>query len=238
MPQYIYGKNVVRQRILNHLPIQKLFIDVKKNQDILELVKQHKIPYEPCDAQSLNRYATHHQGVVAQIEDYRTHTLTEVLKTVGEEATLLMLDGLEDPQNLGAILRSADAAHLDGVILPKHGSVQLNATVARVSTGAIDTVKTIVVTNLNSSIEDLKKAGFWIYGAEYGPKAKVYTELIYPKKTVFVVGSEGKGISRLVKQNCDELIKIPMLGSVNSLNASVSAALLMYEVIRQRQLPR
>ncbi len=237
MPQYIYGKNVVRQRIQNRLAIQKLFIDVKKNQDILELAKQAHIPYEVCDASSLNRYASHHQGVVAQIEDYRTHALAAVLKTVGDEATLIMLDGLEDPQNLGAILRSADAAGIAGIILPKHGSVQLNATVARVSTGAIDTVKTIVVTNLNQCIEELKAAGFWIYGAEFTPNSKTYTELIYPKKTAFVIGSEGKGISRLVKQNCDELIKIPMLGSVNSLNASVSAALLMYEVIRQRQLP-
>ena len=237
MAQFIHGKNVVRQRILNRLPIQKVLIDVKKNADLLELIKQAHIPYEQVSAASLDRYAPHHQGIVAQIDEYTTHALSAILKSVGDVSTLVMLDGLEDPHNLGAILRSADATGVDGIIIPKHGSVQLTATVARVSTGAIDSVKTILVTNLNQGIQTLKDAGYWIYGAEFTPQAQVYTHVTYPKKTVLVIGSEGHGLSRLVKENCDQLVKIPMFGQVNSLNASVSAALLMYEVLRQRQLP-
>lgn len=237
MGQFIHGKNVVRQRLLKRLPILRVLIDVKKNPDLLALVQQAHIPYEITSAHQLDRYGEHHQGIVAEIEEYTTHALSTVLAGLKDVSTLMMLDGLEDPHNLGAILRTADAVGLDGVIIPKHGSVQLNATVARVSTGAIDFVKTIVVTNLNQSIQQLKDAGYWIYGAEMTPKAKVYTELTYPKKTVLVIGSEGKGLSRLVKENCDELVKIPMLGQVNSLNASVSAAVLMYEVLRQQRLP-
>ena len=148
---------------------------------------------------------------------------------------IVMLDSLEDPHNLGAILRTCDAAGVDGVIIGKNRSVRLNDTVAKVSTGAIDYVKVVEVTNLTNTIKDLKKKGYWIVGAEAIDESKYYDQMKYDMPTCLVVGSEGKGISDLVRKNCDFLVKIPMLGHVNSLNASVSCSILIYEIIKYHE---
>ena len=236
MANYIYGKNVVRQRILSNKKIHRLFFNQKHpDTSLLELAKKHAIPYELVQESFLNKIDLHHQGIVAEIDAYKIFDLEEVLKDLKENATFVILDGLEDPHNLGAILRSADASGVDAIIIPKHGSVTLNATVAKVSTGAIETVKTVMVTNLNQCIDTLKKAGFWIYASEYSEKAVLYRLVKFANKCAIIIGSEGQGISRLVLKNADVIVKIPMLGEVNSLNASVSAALLMYEVLAQRQ---
>lgn len=145
----------------------------------------------------------------------------------------MILDGLEDPHNLGAILRSADATGADAIIIPKNRSVSLNQTVAKVSTGAIEYVDVVQVTNLTQTIQELKKQGYWVVGLELDGSI-YYDEQDYKGNIAIVVGSEGKGISRLVKENCDVLVKIPMYGKVNSLNASVSAGLILYEVVRNR----
>ena len=144
-----------------------------------------------------------------------------------------MLDGLEDPHNLGAILRTADATGMDAIIIPKHRSVKLNATVAKVSTGAIEYVDVAEVVNLSQTIDVLKKAGYWVIGLE-ADGTVYYNQQDYSGKIVVVLGSEGKGISRLVKEKCDFLVKIPMHGHITSLNVSVSAALIFYEIIRNR----
>ena len=176
-----------------------------------------------------------HQGAVLEIEGYSYVDVDEIISNPkGKYPFIVMLDGLEDPHNLGAILRTCDAGGVDGVIIGKNRSVHLNNTVAKVSTGAIEHVKVSEVTNLTTTIKYLKKQGYWIVGAEACDKSVLYTDIKYDMPVCLVIGSEGKGISRLVTENCDFLVKIPMVGHVNSLNASVSCSILIYEVIRSR----
>jgi len=235
MAQYIYGKNVVKQRILNHKKIHLLLLSKSHPaKEFIEMANEAHIPIKYCDDKELSKYEGNHQGVIAEIDDYKTYSLEEVLNSLSDNATIVILDGLEDPHNLGAILRTADASQVDAIIIPKNGSVQLNGTVAKVSTGAIETVRTIMVTNLTQTIETLKKHKFWVYGSEFTADAVDYRSIKYQGRVALVIGSEGKGISRLVLKNCDQVVKIPMYGEINSLNASVSAALLMYEVLNQR----
>lgn len=235
MAHYIYGKNVVRQRLLSNQKIQSLLVSQKHpNPELVDLAQKRHVPIRYLNEIELKTYGDHHQGVIAEIDDFKTYSLEELLRIIPDTATLVVLDGLEDPHNLGAILRSADASGVSGIIIPKHGSVSLNATVAKVSTGAIDTVPTCTVTNLSQTLETLKEKGYWIYGSEFTDQAQDYRSVKYGSKACLVIGSEGHGISRLVLKHCDVVVKIPMVGAINSLNASVSAALLMYEVMNQR----
>lgn len=223
MAQFIYGKNVVKQRILSHKKIHTLFLSqAHPAKEFIDLAKENHIPLRFLNDKELAKHEGAHQGVIAEIDDYRTYSLDEVLNELGEDATLVICDGLEDPHNLGAILRTADAAKVDAVIIPKHGSVTLNATVAKVSTGAIETVKTIMVTNLSMTIDTLKEHRFWIYGSEYTEQAVDYRSIRYSGRVALVIGSEGQGVSRLVLKHCDQVVKLPMYGQVSSLNASVS----------------
>lgn len=181
----------------------------------------------------LDEMANHgnHQGIVAVVKDYQTHPLQEL--TSGKHGLIVMLDGLEDPHNLGAILRTGDCIGIDGIIYKKHHAVSLNATVAKVSTGAIETVKVCEVANLTQTLKELKKQGYWIVGTDV-EKAGDYRSYAYDTKLVLVIGSEGKGISRLVKQECDYLVKLPMVGTIQSLNASVAAGILLYHIYDKR----
>ena len=166
---------------------------------------------------------------------YKTWELEELLESVpqGKQPLLVMLDGLEDPHNLGAILRTCDCIRADGVIIGKHRNVRLTPTVAKVSTGAIDTVKVSVVTNLVQAIKYLKKQGYWVVGTDF-ENSRDYREGQYDVPLVLVIGSEGFGISSLVKKNCDYCVRLPMEGSVSSLNASVAAGILLYQIHAQR----
>ena len=146
-----------------------------------------------------------------------------------------MLDGIEDPHNLGAIIRSAEIAQVSGIILPKNRSVKVTPTVIKVSTGATQYVKVAQVTNLVNTLKELKKNGYWIVGAEAGKDSTNFWNVDYKMKVCLVVGSEGRGVSRLVKEECDYLVEIPMWGKVNSLNASVSCGILIYEIRRQQK---
>lgn len=235
MAQYIYGKNVVKQWILNHNKIHRLYLSKDKtDQEIRLMAQKENLTITLLSNKEFERFEGLHQHVVAEIDDFKTYTLKEVTDNVSENALLIILDGLEDPHNLGAILRTADATEVDGVIIPKHGSVRLTPTVAKVSTGAINTVKTIEVVNLTQTVETLKKQGFWIFGAEYSPKAIDYRKANYKGKVCLVIGSEGKGISPLLLKHVDVVVKLPMHGQVTSLNASVSTAVLLYEILNQR----
>ena len=237
MAQYIYGKNTVLTRLNENMPIEKLFLlEQNKWTDVLNLAKQARIEVVMCNRSKLDTLANgNHQGIVAQIREYKTYSIEEILSSVekGKTPLLVMCDGLEDPHNLGAILRTADAVGVDGVIIGKHRSVSLTPTVAKVSTGAIDTVKVAQVTNLTQTLKELKKAGFWICGAD-SEKASDYRQANLSAPLVLVVGSEGFGLSRLVKEQCDFTVKIPMIGKVSSLNASVATAVLLYEIFNQR----
>ena len=178
-----------------------------------------------------------HQGVIAVAEDYQYADLQDLLdlgRDKNEPAFLLLLDEIEDPQNLGAILRSADAAGVHGVVIPKNRAVEINATAVKASAGAVEHVKTAKVTNLNDAIRKLKDAQVWVVGADMEGDKNFY-EYDFRRPVALVIGNEGKGLRRLVKENCDELVKIPMAGKMSSLNASVASALLLFEVARQRK---
>ncbi|MCL6459203.1 MAG: 23S rRNA (guanosine(2251)-2'-O)-methyltransferase RlmB [Gorillibacterium sp.] len=178
-----------------------------------------------------------HQGVVAQVAAYDYAELDDILKAAekeGEVPFLLLLDEIEDPHNLGSILRTAECTGVHGVIIPKRRSVGLTATVSKTSAGAIEYVPVAKVTNLAQTIDKLKERGIWVAGADGEAKQNVYqTDLRIP--LALVIGNESKGMGRLIREKCDFLVKLPMFGNINSLNASVAASVLMYEVVRQRQ---
>ena len=229
----ICGNNVVKEAIKQKVKILNLYIS-SNNKEMLSLATEKNLKYKIVEKNFLDKLISNHQGVVAEIEGFKTYELKDIVRN-SKDSLIVMLEGLEDPHNLGAILRTADAAGVDGVIIPKHRSVRLNSTVAKVSTGAIFTVKCVEVTNLANAIDKLKSLGYWIVGAETSPNSVDYRSIKYDMPTVLVIGSEGKGISRLVTSKCDFLVKIPMAGSVTSLNASVSAGILMYEIKKDQR---
>lgn len=236
MSEYIYGKNTVKAAIENNKPLINLFIQ-DSNLELINLAKAKKLKFKIVDNKFLSNLVSGlHQGVVAEVEGYKYFPLEELLKTNKKYPFLIILDGIEDPHNLGAILRTSDAAGVDGIIIPKNRSVGLNSTVAKVSTGAIEFVKVSEVTNLTQTIKVLKEKGYWIVGAEAGGKSVDFRKQKYDMPIVLVIGSEGKGISRLVFEQCDFLVQIPMYGHVNSLNASVSCSILIYEIIKYREV--
>ncbi len=235
---YIYGKNPVMEAIKANKQIKKVF--VQDNSEVLNKMQQfclkNHLELTILSSSKLKElFGANHQGLVIEVNDYQYVALDDLLKTLKakDNATVAILDGLEDPHNLGAIMRTADATAIDGIIIPKNRSVSLNATVAKVSTGAIEYVKVSKVTNLVQAINKLKDAGFWIVGLDMDG-ARDYKDYDYLGKTAIVIGSEGFGLSRLVKENCDLKISIPMLGHVTSLNASVSASIIFYEILRKR----
>ena len=238
MSQYVYGKNVVRQLISDNKNIHEIILmEGLKDKELEKMIRQSGVPLRVMNRRQMDKLlnASNHQGIAASIDDYKTYTIDEMIEAIpkGKLPLLIMLDGLEDPHNLGAILRTADCVNADGIIIGKHRSVQLTPTVAKVSTGAIDTVKVASVTNLSKTLVQLKKQGFWAVGADI-ENARDYREGQYDVPLVLVIGSEGFGISELVKKNCDYMIALPMAGTVTSLNASVAAGILMYEIYSKR----
>ncbi len=232
----IYGKNTVTEALKTKKAIAKIYMSNDMNDQLLvSLAKKSHVETVFMPRGLMNKkFEGNHQGIVAEVTEYEYKELSEVIKKCSDkDAVIAMLDGLEDPHNLGAILRSADATGVDAIIIPKNRSVSLNATVAKVSTGAIEHVDVVQVTNLVSTLKELKKQGYWVIGLELDGSVD-YRKQDYSGKIVVIIGSEGKGISRLVKEECDFCVNIPMCGHVNSLNASVSAAILFYEVLRNR----
>lgn len=231
----IYGKNAILEILRSNKKIIKLYV-TPNNENIVKPFKKNIGELVIWDSNKMNKeYGNKTQGMVAQIDDYKYQDYDKVINRLKdqENVTIVMLDGLEDPHNLGAILRSADATKTDAIIIPKNRSVRLNETVAKVSTGAIEYVDVIEVTNLVSTINDLKKKGYWVIGVELDGKVD-YRNQDYHGKIVIIIGSEGKGISKLVKENCDFLVNIPMYGKVNSLNASVSTGIILYQILTNR----
>ena len=236
MSEYIYGKNVVKAVLDYPKRIKCVFIE-ENNKEFIELVQRKKINYKIVNKQVINQLVSGlHQGVVCEVEDYKLYSLEELIKeTSYYPPTLIMLDGIEDPHNLGAIMRIADATKVQGIILPKNRSVGLTGTVAKVSTGAIEYVKVCEVVNLVNTIKFLKNKGYWIVALENIMQAVDYRSINYDMPTVIIIGSEGKGISRLVLENSDFKVKLPMYGTVNSLNASVSCGIVLYEILKYRK---
>ncbi len=234
MALIITGKNTVLEAIKTDHKIFEIYLVKGTNKDVSFEANKKNIKVIELDKQAINNLLPrNNQGVGAKVTEYQYLTIEDALNKPKNNKVFIMLDSLEDPHNLGAILRSADAFNVDGIIIPKNRSVQLTNTVAKVSTGSIEHVDVIGVTNLNQTIKKLKENNFWIVGTDADTKKTIH-DIDIDTNICIVIGSEGKGISRLVKQNCDYVVKIPMGGHVNSLNASVSAALVLYEVFRRK----
>ena len=230
---FVYGKNPVIEGI-NAKKVLKVFLVTNFNdQKIINLIKENKINCVTVSPSEMERMSEGgvHQGVAAELKPYQTVSLEEIIFKARkkEKKIIVMLDNISDPHNLGAILRSADVFEASGVILPKHNSVSLNATVAKTSAGAINYVPVAVVNNLNQAIKTLKDEGYWIVATD-GSATISYSSIKYDFPIVVVIGSEGKGVSSLVLKNSDYIVKIPQFGHVNSLNASVAAGILLAEV--------
>lgn len=204
--------------------------------DILKMVEKAKLPLKSISNIEMDKLANNmvHQGIIVEIKPYSYSSLEEIIhkcKKV-DSPVVIILDGINDPHNFGAILRSAEIFGVNGIIVSKHNQVPLNATVAKTSAGAINFVPVAMVSNLNNAIQTLKDCGFWIVSSD-GSGESNYDDINYDFPTVLIIGSEGKGISNLVLRNSDYIVKIPMSGQVNSLNASVAAGILMSEINRQ-----
>jgi 23S rRNA (guanosine2251-2'-O)-methyltransferase len=238
MKQYLYGKQPVLLRLEQKKVIQQLYVlDNPSHFYLVDLAKQHNIPVQKCSNKQLDQLSDgNHQGVIALIPPYQSVSLEKLLEstTPSSPGFLIMLDGITDPHNLGAILRTADAVGAHGVIIKKYGSVGLTSTVAKVSAGAIESVPVAIVTNLTQTLDTLKDKGYWVVGTDM-ENAVYYREVDYTSPIVIVVGSEGDGISKLVKKQCDHMVSLPMVGSVSSLNVSVATGVLLYEVFDQRR---
>ena len=229
----VYGKNPVIEAIRAKKAIKVYLTSNFSDQKVLSLIKENKINYVTVNPNEMERMANNgvHQGIAAELKPYQTVSLEEIIHKakIKDKKIIVMLDGIEDPHNLGAILRSADVFEASGIILPKHNSVTLNATVAKTSAGAINYVPVAIVNNLNQTIKTLKEEGYWIVSTD-GSATISYSSIKYDFPVVVVIGSEGKGVSALVLKNSDYIVKIPQFGHVNSLNASVAAGILLAEV--------
>ncbi|HBP25838.1 MAG TPA: 23S rRNA (guanosine(2251)-2'-O)-methyltransferase RlmB [Acholeplasmatales bacterium] len=232
MSELIYGFNVVTAAVESGYSLLNVRVTAD-NLDMIKLLKEKRIPFSLVSKEELNRLVPLCQGIMAEIAEFRTYSLNQVAEPKGspeaKRSLLIVLDGLEDPHNLGAILRTAEASGSGGIIYPKNRSVKLNSTVAKVSTGSIFNVKCVEVVNIVATLKKLKDLGYWVVGADAFGKVD-YNRMKYDFPTVLVIGSEGKGISRLVLEECDLVVRIPMVGKINSLNASVSAGILIYQI--------
>ena len=223
-----------RNAVLEYLESGK---DINK---IIAIAKERKIIISELERSKLNQIAQteNNQGVIAIVPPYdycEVEDILEVAKKRQEEAFILILDGIEDPHNLGSIIRTAETAGVHGIIIPKRRACSINSTVSKVSAGAVQHMKIARVNNINETIKFLKQNDIWICGTD-GQAKTYYFQQDFKMPIAIVIGSEGYGMSRLVKENCDFLVKIPMKGKITSLNASVSAGIVMYEATRQREI--
>lgn len=241
MNEWIIGKNPVLEALRAERDINKIWIAEGSNkgqmQQVIGLAKQAGVVVQYVPKQKLDHTVSgNHQGVAASVAAYQYAEIEDLFNKAAaknEDPFFLILDEIEDPHNLGSILRTADAAGVHGVIIPKRRAVGLTAAVAKASTGAIEHVPVARVTNLARTMEELKEKGIWIVGTDAKGKQD-FRQMDAKMPLAIVIGSEGKGIGRLISEKCDFLIRLPMVGKVTSLNASVAASLLMYEVYRKR----
>lgn len=239
---YVVGRNPVLELLKTEKQIDKIYIlkgDLKGSiKKIIGAAKDKGIIIQEVDGKRLDELSQGevHQGVAALVTGFEYSTIEDMLEkaeSLNEPPFIVILDGIEDPHNLGAIIRTCECAGVHGVVIPKRRAARVNQTVYKASAGAVNHMLVSDVTNITRTIETLKEKGLWIYGADLKGENYYYNESL--KGSIgLVIGNEGKGISRLVSEKCDVLIKIPMFGNISSLNASTSAAILIYEVIRQK----
>lgn len=243
----IYGRNSVLEGLrsknitINFVYIQK---ESKKQMvgNIIKLAKDKHIPIKEVPRNKMEQLLgnVNHQGIAAEVSPYEYVEIDDIIKYAnekGEKPFILVLDGIQDPHNLGSMIRSAECSGVHGIVISKRHSVQVTPTVVKVSTGATAYVKIARVGNINQTIKELKDKGFWIYGAEANGETD-FSDENYDTSVAMVIGAEGKGLSRLTSELCDIRLNIPMKGKVNSLNASVAAAILMFKVLEKRMMKK
>ena len=238
----VAGRNAVMEALKGSRSVNKLIIANGSTEgsikEIIAVAKDKGVNIQYWDRSKLDSIARgiRHQGVLAQVAPVQYAELEDILQVAkdrNEPPFIVLLDELEDPHNLGAILRTADAAGVHGVLIPKHRSCPLSATVAKTSAGAVEHVPVARVGNLVQTIKKLKQEGLWVAAADMDGKDYYDTDLTGP--LLLIIGSEGQGVGRLVKEQCDFVVRIPMVGKINSLNASVAGSILMYEAMKQRR---
>ena len=232
----IYGKNAVLESLKSTQAIEKVTISDGLNKDLAGLVatlcKKRNITLKRLPRAEFKKFEgeENYQGIIAEVEDFKYCEIQDLLNQ--KNKFILILDGIEDPHNFGAIIRVAECAGVTGIVIPKNRSVSVNATVAKVSAGALSYVKIAQVTNIHDAIDKIKDSGTFVYAADMDGDTMYTTNL--EGNIAIVIGGEGKGVSTLTRKKADGIISIPMFGRVNSLNASVSAGIVLYEVVRQR----
>jgi 23S rRNA (guanosine2251-2'-O)-methyltransferase len=240
--EIVYGINPVKEALRGSRRAFELFVAAGSSdtrlEKLLQLAREKGVPVRQREKSDLVRLAgtDHHQGVALRMEPFPYAELDDLLalwRQSGGTGLFLVLDGIQDPHNLGALIRTAACAGAHGVIVPKDRAARVTPAVEKASAGAVETVPVAQVTNIARTLEELKEAGFWIYGADSGAATSVYEQDL-TGHVALVIGSEGEGIRPLVKKNCDVLVRIPLSGGVSSLNASVSGGILLFEAVRQR----
>ena len=238
----IEGRNAVLELLNSNKDINKIFVQNGEKHGsinkIIAMAKENKIIVVEAQKSKLDEMSNtkNHQGVIAIVPPFeycKVEDILEVAKNKNEDPFIIILDGIEDPHNLGSIIRTAETAGVHGIIIPKRRAASVNSTVNKTSAGAAQYMKIARVNNINETIKTLKENGVWICGTDMQTDTLYYNQ-DYNMPIAIVIGSEGFGMSRLTKENCDMLVKIPMKGKITSLNASVSAGIIMYEAAKQR----
>ena len=229
----VYGRNVAKDILEKNKKVEKIILqDGFSDKNIISLIEKLKLNYKYMSKREMDDLSGGvHQGIILFIPDYQYKDLSVINEN---DSVIVMLDHIEDPHNFGAIIRTCEAAGIKNIIIPKDRQVLVNSTVMKTSVGTLNNVNIILVSNLTNTIDKLKKDNYWIVGTSLENSVD-YREVDYSGKIVIVIGNEGSGISNIVSNNCDYLVKIPMYGTTNSLNASVAAGIMIYEVIRNRK---
>lgn len=239
----VEGRNSVLELLENGRDINKIYVSAGEKHGsinkILAIARERKVIVKEIEKQKMNQMAQsdNHQGIIAIVPPFEyceVEDILEAAKEKKEDPLILILDGIEDPHNLGSIIRTAETAGVHGVIIPKRRAAQVNSTVNKVSAGAVEHMNVARVNNINETIRMLKENGIWVCGTDMDTNTYYYDQDMKGPLAI-VIGSEGFGMGKLVKQNCDFLVKIPMKGKVTSLNASVSAGIIIYEAVKQRK---
>jgi 23S rRNA (guanosine2251-2'-O)-methyltransferase len=242
MPDYLYGRHAILEALRAKLQIEEILIAMGVHtrgalDELMALAKTANVPVRGVARGDLDRMARNHQGVIARIGEYRYAEIADLLAVAherGEPVFLLMLDSVQDPQNFGTLLRTAEAVGVHGIVIAERRAVGVTAAVVKASAGAVNHLKVARVTNLARTIETLKRENVWIVGIENVPEAKDYSQMDYRMPIALVLGSEGEGLGRLVREKCDFLVKLPMWGKVGSLNVAVAGSVILYAAKVQR----
>ena len=229
----IYGKNVAKEKINSGEKINKIYLSNKfHDNELFALIKKNNLKYTILNSKVMdNKVNGLHQGIIIEVDDVKTYDFDYINNIKKNNPVLVMLDHLEDPHNFGAIIRTCEALGIDAIIIPNDRSVSINSTVVKTSAGAIYNMPIVRVSNLNATIDKLKDIGYWIVGTDM--TGEVYNKIDYNMPVCLIIGNEGKGMAKTIKEKCDFMASIPMIGKINSLNASVSCAIVLAKIMER-----